>query len=586
MANFIAVVDGDAERRRRFLAAVRTRIAPVDSLSVDCVKTGEFACVWAVPARSPVSSIVGSDGAAIIWGDAIPGPGPERIDAEGLLREWNPRGGMTPSAFDGFYAALRYDDEQGITLGADLLGYFPVYYGFRDGVLIAGASPELFRHHPFFPVRISNEGLAGVLLVHSLASGRSLLDGVRRLNWAHALRWRHGEEPREVRQYSIPDPPTSEAEPFQDGVKRLDAALESAVRRHVPSGETHGLLLSGGRDSRMLGGYVRERGDTLQALTFGLPTDYEVICAKRVATKLGLMHRAMSLDEDQLPESAGLQSMWEHLAMGFSNLHMWGAIEPLRDLPARVVCGHGLETRAGEPLPSDFDAMFDLTKHRGIKRVVLRRLLRPERFAGVQDAVEQELRNIHRSNSDLESHRAWRFYLDHDWRSHAGGVPWKLTFGSWPIVPICDREVMNTIATLPGSTIADRAAHDEIMRTRFPDLARLPLDRNNHDTLPLSPSTADRIRQRAMQSIRRRIPQTIERRYYHRVYDINGPGWRGVRRLAEPHRERLADMMSMDVLAELVPPPDTHIEVEHKVRDTFGTKLLIGLMLWSATHLS
>jgi hypothetical protein len=70
------------------------------------------------------------------------------------------------------------------------------------------------------------------------------------------------------------------------------------------------------------------------------------------------------------------------------------------------------------------------------------------------------------------------------------------------------------------------------------------------------------------------------------VYDINGSGWKQARQLAEPHRERLADLLSMEVLRELVPPPDTQVEVENKVRDTFGMKLLIGLMLWSGTHLA
>jgi asparagine synthase (glutamine-hydrolysing) len=363
----------------------------------------------------------------------------------------------------------------------------------------------------------------------------------------------------------------------------LDAAFESAVRRHVPAGETHGVLLSGGRDSRLLSGYIVERGDTLKALTFGRSSDYEVIGARRVARELGFEHRVVGLDEARLVEDAEIQSRWEHLAMGFSNLHMWGAVEPLSDLPRRVVCGHGLETRAGEPLPPDFDAMMDLRKHRGVPRATIKRLLRRERFDGVQESVEAELRESYEGYSDDERYRGWRFYLDHDWRSHAGGVPWKLTFGAWPIVPICDRGVMDVIASMPESEIADRASHDAIMRRRFPRLARLPLDRNNHDMLPLSPSSSDRMKEKVMQPVRRVVSKGADRRYYHRVYDINGPGWRAVRKLAEPHRDRLSDLFDMDVVREIVPSPETVIKVENNVRDTFGTKLLLGLMLWSAS---
>jgi hypothetical protein len=42
----------------------------------------------------------------------------------------------------------------------------------------------------------------------------------------------------------------------------------------------------------------------------------------------------------------------------------------------------------------------------------------------------------------------------------------------------------------------------------------------------------------------------------------------------------------MDVLAELVPAPTVRIELRNPIADAFGPKLLIGLMIWSARHLS
>jgi asparagine synthase (glutamine-hydrolysing) len=82
------------------------------------------------------------------------------------------------------------------------------------------------------------------------------------------------------------------------------------------------------------------------------------------------------------------------------------------------------------------------------------------------------------------------------------------------------------------------------------------------------------------------LPRIVERRFYHRIYDLNRPGWRAVRRLAEPHRERLSPFFQMDVLAELLPPPDTRILVRNPIGDAFGLKMLLGFMLWSADHLS
>jgi asparagine synthase (glutamine-hydrolysing) len=156
------------------------------------------------------------------------------------------------------------------------------------------------------------------------------------------------------------------------------------------------------------------------------------------------------------------------------------------------------------------------------------------------------------------------------------------------VLPILDRTVLEVMSSLSPSSLVSRRAQDEILRRRFPDLARLPLDRNSVDTLPLQPSIGQRILhrvRRAVEPIRRHVPLTLERRYYHRMYDLNGPGWVAVRRLAEPHRERLSGLFDMDVLRKLVPPPDTPIVVQNTIGDTFGTKMLLGLMLWSADHI-
>jgi asparagine synthase (glutamine-hydrolysing) len=566
---------------------VRNDIAPVDALRIGSVECRDFSAVWAAHPGAPISTTVTPTSAALIWGDAIPGPSSERLEAEGLLRAWDPLGTMPPSPFDGFHAALRYDAMRGLLFGADLLGLFPVYYAADHGAVVLGTSPELFRHHPCFPAELSREGLAGLLLTHAPLDGGALLAGVRRLRAGHVLTWRQGAGAVELLQYTIPVPPPVHRGSFQDDVERLDAAFVNTIERHVQPNETTGILLSGGRDSRQLAGYLRARGNRLHALTLGVPTDYEVACATAVARVLGCTHHVRDLSESDFTAGAIRQARWEHLGTGFSTIHMWGAIAPLRDLPPRVVCGH-LRDRELEPTPVAFDELLRGPRHRGIKAATLRRLLRADVFDGLVERLDDRLREVYESGCAVESQRPWRFFLAHGSRSHAGAVPWKLSFGSWPVLPILDREVLEVISGLPDSSLANRRAQDEILRHRFPDLARLPLDRNTHNTLPLLPSVTQRIRHRvrhAIEPIRRRMPRKLERRYYHRVYDINGPGWRAVRRLAEPHRERLAQLVDMDVLAELVPSPDARVAVEHTIRDTFGTKMLIGLMLWSADHL-
>jgi len=588
VANFIAVVDRNGDRRNRFLQTIRNEIAPVDSLRIDSVEVADFGAVWAVSERAPISAATSTGASTVIWGDAIPGPGPERLDATRLYAAWHPRERRFPRAFDGFYAAVCYDEMKGLVVGADLLGLFPVYYAATADVIIVGSSPELFRRHPGFPAELSREGLTGLLLVHAPLDGRVLLSGVQRLEAGHVLRWREGKGASEVLQFEIPVPSQSIGGSFDDHLAILDAASSDAINRHLPPNENVGLMLTGGRDSRQIAGYLRERGDKFRALTLGDATDLEVRCASAVARRLDVPHSVKSLDYSEFPANAERQAKWEQLGSGFLNLHMWSAVGALRELPPRVVSGYLRDIREIEPMPSKFDDVLGGTRHRGFPVETLRRLLKRDLFDELIVKQEARLRQVYEEACVLDRQRATRFFLAHDWRSHAGGVPWKLSFGSWPVLPILDRALLEVLFALPDESLFNRRAEEEIIRRRFPDLARVPVDRNSYDTLPLLPSPAQRIRHRlgaALEPIRRRFPRRTERRYFHRIYDINNPGWSAVRRRAEPHRERLGGLMDMDVLRKLVPPPGETIPIEHKVRDGVGTKELLGLMLWSADHL-
>lgn len=75
-------------------------------------------------------------------------------------------------------------------------------------------------------------------------------------------------------------------------------------------------------------------------------------------------------------------------------------------------------------------------------------------------------------------------------------------------------------------------------------------------------------------------PTSRERRFYHRIYDFDGPGWRGIRRLAEPHRGVLEERFHAGRLASYVPPPaGTEVDLDDPIIDSFGRKTLVGLML-------
>src|SRR5690606_18176023 len=106
----------------------------------------------------------------------------------------------------------------------------------------------------------------------------------------------------------------------------------------------------------------------------------------------------------------------------------------------------------------------------------------------------------------------------------------------------------------------------------------LPLDRNSYDTEPLSP----RVRYLVARYIGDRLAPVTriasrfgrrdhgERRFYYRLYDFNGPGWRAIRRLAEPHRDKLAALVDRARLDAYLPPPEVDLAMRNGIVEPSG----------------
>ena len=56
VANFVALIDPDRERRESFLDAVRPRLAPLEGLEFGTAESGDCAILWARAAQAPVAT--------------------------------------------------------------------------------------------------------------------------------------------------------------------------------------------------------------------------------------------------------------------------------------------------------------------------------------------------------------------------------------------------------------------------------------------------------------------------------------------------------------------------------------------------
>ena len=597
MANFLAVVDPDPARRAAYLAGAADRLQIVSGLRAGECASGAFAAVWAASELAPISVAADAHGAGVVWGNALERDGTEAT-AEIVRRSWALASPEVPHVWDGFYAAVAYDLQRGLTAGADVFGLFPVYYWSLRDVVVVSSSISAIRAHPSFDGRFNPLGLTGILLTGSSLDGETMWTGVRRLAPGCLVRWTRDGSAREVRQYTFPTEETLGAGRLDEHVAMLDDALERVMSRHVRANDDVGLLLSGGRDSRVVAGLLHRRGMQVRTLTLGFPNDYEALGASAVARTLRWPHVvAPDPGPDDLEELVRLHVRHEQLINGMSNVHTWGMLPPLAGLGSRILSGYWIEMfiggwaralpRTSGATPAE-DLVLRATSY-GLAPAQLRGLLPRDLFGTAVDDCLERIRAAHESLPADPDRRGWQFDLHHRGRFHAGSTPWRMSLSRWPVMLALDRELVELCASFPRSTLVDRRAEDELLRTRFLALARLPLDRDSNDTEPLAPSLGWRVRRFITDRLlggdtRSRGVPSLERRRYHRLFDINAPGWRAMRAIAEPGRGPAATVLNAAALDALLPAPSANVEPPYPVAGSNGLKSLIGFLVWMMDH--
>src|SRR5262249_51313507 len=310
-----------------------------------------------------------------------------------------------------------------------------------------------------------------------------------RLSPGHLLLWEPGAPARELPRYRAPLSDRYLDLSFSNHLDILDQAMTAAMTRHAPPRRTYSLLLSGGLDSRTVGGYLRKAGRDVTALTFGTRADIEVRCARPVARVLDMPLRVREIDPARYPDYARVHTTWEHCASGGSLMMQWGMCEHVTHIPPSCASGLGLDWVLGGHAPTipdvSFDDFFRYQNAWGLAPDQLQGLLRRDVFCDAVDGTLERIRATYTGYADVESRRAWSFALNHRLRFHIGSEAWKLTFAAWPVLPILDKELLEVGGGLPPASAADRRAQIELLRTRFPELAELPVDRNAPDTTPL-----------------------------------------------------------------------------------------------------
>jgi asparagine synthase (glutamine-hydrolysing) len=598
MSNFLILIDPDLDRKRQFLATVEPLLPPIEGLTITSCDRGEFAAIWAAHPKAPISWTADEQSAAIIWGTAFMPERSYHLQVSELAHYWSKAHPSEYPAFDGYYVALTYHPQTGLTLGADILGTYPVYYYTSQEITLVGSSPELFRHHPCVQTDFNPAGLVGVLLTNGLANNETLLKNIRRLDAGHLLIHSLGQWPQEIQHYSIPEGKHCEAYSqlsFADQIDLLETTLDQAITQQTTESSRYGLLLSGGLDSRTLAGFLRRQQVPVTALTLGHEADLEVICARAVTQQLGFSHQFAEITRQDYITHSLLSPRWEHLAGGFSFTAGWGVNQYLRPVSHRVMAGYSLDLVLGGPAPDrlflnplSFDTFFAKgVQAWGFTPDILTRLLNPQVFGGLVHATLDKLQFKYDNYADTTFRRALRFKLHHRQRFHVGMSAWRMSFSAWPVLPYLNQQLLEVSASIPAATLDSRNAQKALLCKAFPELAQLPLDRNDYSIQPLQAAeSADPMQTLQQQWRRIQAKAGYERRFYYRTLDINNPGWRAIRQQADSLRPFAEHLFNPEQLNLLLPATHHTLRSSNPIAGNAPLRNLWGFFLWAAHHLS
>lgn len=593
MANWVAIIDPDETRRRVASADVDSRLCPVPGLVTDTISGLDWTIAWAASKLACVDVARDDDCVAIVWGEARDGNG-------ALQRARDIQAGWRHGAreqWDGYYAAAVVDEaERSFFAGVDILGYYPLYHWTNgDGVVLVGSSPGLFCAHPEFSAEIDLRGVIGILLTNGLVNGKCLWKNVRRAGPGNLVSVIDGKV-QEEKVYEIPLDADADDLPFDGHLQMLDEELGAAMRRHVPADSSCGLMLSGGLDSRLLGGYLARQGSDVNCLTFGVSQDIEMRCARHVAKRLGFAHHFYEVPYSDYAVAAVRSARMEVLTSGFGGVMEWAIQKSVAKVSDRIVVGHALDGVLGgihigwaydsRARSMGFDELLPTILAWGIGPDELGALLEPEVTSVVTD-VMNDLRAEYDTVANREHHRAWLFDIYHRQRFHVGSAFLPISLGTWPVSPVFDRSLIAACASLPGTSIASRRMQIELLKQRFPELSGLPLDRNSSDMMPLLPQLKDFV----MRSVNYRwdtVRSNIRRLmgwdepnvyYYKRIYNFDSPGWRSIRKLTQDHRMRVKAILSKADINDLMPDPESCVQAGRTIKETSLQRTVAGLAL-------
>ncbi len=236
-----------------------------------------------------------------------------RSDTETIVHAYETWGEDCVQHLEGMFAFAILDtrkraDGVRLFLARDRLGIKPLYYAWRDGVLLFASEVRALLESERIPRQLSRQALEAYLLFGSVAEPMTLIEGVFSLPPGHRLTIplaRRGE-PQPEPYWNPADAASIPAQKVGSGAREASSEvrrlLEDAVRKHLIADVPLGLFLSSGMDSTALVALASREKQDLHTFTVVFPEqDYsEAELARQTAERFSTRHQELLLSGEDM----------------------------------------------------------------------------------------------------------------------------------------------------------------------------------------------------------------------------------------------------------------------------------------------
>ena len=197
-----------------------------------------------------------------------------RSDVEVILHLYEECGSGLMARLNGqFSFALHDRTKQHLLLARDGFGITPLYYAVQGSHLIFGSEIKAILEHPLAGRDVDLAGLDQVVCFPGLVSPRTMFRGISSLPPGHYLLVADGKIAVERYwdlDYPLETSATADAEEFEEELTRL---FRLSVQRRMRADVPVGVYVSGGLDSSMIAGMMRQLAPDIEIVSLAVAFD-------------------------------------------------------------------------------------------------------------------------------------------------------------------------------------------------------------------------------------------------------------------------------------------------------------------------